>query len=160
METCYLLDVKTNIKSLIYSSLVGEESVDQWFDDFEDTLKNLTPTEAVFKYNEHLFNIKVSLSQCEVTFQLIGEEESIRQLQKNHEMQRKCVERIREILYFYNEALLDEYIARIPNAYTIWKNNKFYVEIASNQNSLDIEFDTIEFEEDVYEDDIEWEYLL
>lgn len=160
MTTTYLLEVETNIKSIVDGTITDSDSYDQWTYDFEDTLIRLTPKDATLVYDGYTIGIKPSLLKYNVEFYIFGDEEAIQKLQQDKEMQGRCVKKIHEIVKAYNEALTKEYIAKIPNAYVIWKNDKFYAEIEYGQSSLDIEFNTVQLDEYFDEYNIEWEYLL
>lgn len=159
METCSLIDVETNVESLLRGSMIDGDSYDQWYEDFEELLdKNIVP--RMIRYGDFEISIHLNLYRNTVEFEASGEEESIRQLQQNREMQNQCVRMIHDMLNRCNEMLLNEPMAQIPDAYILWKNSRFYVEIAPGQKSLTINFNTVQFADDFDERDIEWEYLL
>lgn len=154
-----LIDIQTNIRDLIHFSIHDEESRDQWLDDFESILKDLN-IRKMLNIGNYTLTLKLTLLTYDAEIELIGEEEAVAQLQKDSHLQEICVKLIHELINEYNMALLSESIARVPNAYLLWKDDKFYVEIAPGQTSLDIEFRTIQFDIDFDERNIEWEYLV
>lgn len=160
MTTTYLLEVETNIKAIVDGTIINSESYTQWIDDMDETLKKLTPKESLLVYDEYILSIKSSLLNYNVEFYVAGNEDAIQKLQQDKKFQERCIKNIHEIVRQYNEALSKEYIAQIPNAYTIWNNGRFYVEIEQGQKSLDIEFEIIQLDEYFDENNIEWENLL